>query len=180
MQCAMCESTCKELLMCWSVKPWAELELYGHAPCYRSSWTTSQILPSTNNESSCLLQLLWLPSIHNLQPSCLYQLKTLWKERHIGLRRIQHGWSSIFGNIDRSAVTEATSRMWHSRLQQKHLEPHTTMGAHKTAKHLRSKWQTVGTANNSSLVVAYTSIAAQSHLSSYYHLQRHHIWDPLG
>jgi hypothetical protein len=61
-----------------------------------------------------------------------------------------------------------------------HLEPHTTVGARKTAKHLRSKWQTVGTANNSSLVVAYTSIAAQSHLSSYCHLQRHHVWDPLG
>jgi len=61
-----------------------------------------------------------------------------------------------------------------------HLASHPTLGAPKTAKQLKTKWQTVGTANNSSLVVTYTSIAAQNHLSSYYHIQRHHIWDPLG
>ena len=96
-----CESSCKELPMCRSAKPWAELELYGHAPCYRSSWTTSQIPSSTNDESSWLSQLPWLASIHKLQPSCLCQLKTLQKQRCIGLTMKQHGWSISLGTLSR-------------------------------------------------------------------------------
>jgi hypothetical protein len=61
-----------------------------------------------------------------------------------------------------------------------HLASHPTLGAPKTAKQLKTKWQAVGTTNDASLVVAYTSIAAQDHLSSYYHIQRHYIWYPLG